>query len=260
MSAAAVLAAYGDKSSASAGTEHVRGTIQILDGQGVSVTTSSGLIRVHIAPSTAIAAVTPSDREHIAEGSFLGITSVAQPDGSQRAVEIHVFPESMRGTGEGSHGWGLPRVDGGSSKMTNGTATASKMTTELKCIEGWSVIVTWAGARLSDFATAYNLGTRTVMAPDPHNPRDLVRYVGLGTPDGGYYVGLDMPSALHPQTLLCYEMNGAPLPLEHGGPLRLVTTVKYGIKSLKRIGTITFGDERPADFWAERGYDWYAGL
>jgi DMSO/TMAO reductase YedYZ molybdopterin-dependent catalytic subunit len=68
-----------------------------------------------------------------------------------------------------------------------------------------------------------------------------------------------MQSALHPQTLLCYEMNGQPLPVEHGGPLRLVTTVKYGIKSIKRIGRITFIDERPPDFWAERGYDWYAG-
>jgi DMSO/TMAO reductase YedYZ molybdopterin-dependent catalytic subunit len=54
-------------------------------------------------------------------------------------------------------------------------------------------------------------------------------------------------------------MNGRPLPVEQGGPLRLVTAVKYGIKSIKRIGRITFTDERPADFWAERGYDWYAG-
>ena len=48
--------------------------------------------------------------------------------------------------------------------------------------------------------------------------------------------------------------------IEHGAPLRLVTTVKYGIKSLKRIGRIIFTDERPRDFWAEQGYDWYAGL
>lgn len=44
-----------------------------------------------------------------------------------------------------------------------------------------------------------------------------------------------------------------------GASLRLVTTVKYGIKSIKRIGRVTFTDERPPDFWAERGYDWYAG-
>lgn len=135
-----------------------------------------------------------------------------------------------------------------------------EMTTELKCIEGWSVIVNWAGCRLSDFAAEYKPATRSGTAPDVRNrPDDLVRYVSLETPDREYYVAMDMPSALHPQTLLCYEMNGAPLPIEHGGPLRLVTTVKYGIKSIKRIGRITFTDERPADFWADRGYDWYAG-
>lgn len=135
-----------------------------------------------------------------------------------------------------------------------------EMITELKCIEGWSVVVNWAGSRLSDFAAEHNLGARSRTWPAvPNRPRDLVRYVGLETPDRGYYVGFDMQSALHPQTLLCYEMNGQPLPVEHGGPLRLVTTVKYGIKSIKRIGRITFTDERPPDFWAERGFDWYAG-
>ena len=47
---------------------------------------------------------------------------------------------------------------------------------------------------------------------------------------------------------------------EHGAPLRLATPVKYGIKNIKRIGTIRFTNTRPADYWAERGYDWYAGL
>ena len=65
---------------------------------------------------------------------------------------------------------------------------------------------------------------------------------------------------MHPQTLLCYEMGGRPLTLAHGAPLRLVTTVKYGVKSIKRIGRMTFTDERPRDFWSEQGYDWYTGL
>jgi DMSO/TMAO reductase YedYZ molybdopterin-dependent catalytic subunit len=72
-------------------------------------------------------------------------------------------------------------------------------------------------------------------------------------------VGLDIHSAIHPQTLLCYEINGEPLSLAHGAPLRLVTPLKYGIKHLKRIGTISFADERPADYWAELGYDWDSG-
>ncbi len=64
---------------------------------------------------------------------------------------------------------------------------------------------------------------------------------------------------LHPQTLLCYEMQGAPLTLAHGAPLRLVTPLKYGVKHLKRIGVLRFMDARPEDYWAERGYDWYIG-
>ena len=132
----------------------------------------------------------------------------------------------------------------------------TEMTTELHCIEGWSVVVNWAGCRLKDFALAHGL----IPQDATDRSESAWRYVSLETPDRGYYVGLDRPSALHPQTLLCYEMNGEPLSLDHGAPLRLVTTVKYGIKSIKRIGTITLTNARPADFWAERGYDWYAGL
>lgn len=60
--------------------------------------------------------------------------------------------------------------------------------------------------------------------------------------------------------LLAWEMNGTPLTSERGAPLRLVIPVKYGIKNIKRIGSIRFTAERPTDYWAERGYDWFAGL
>jgi hypothetical protein len=123
-----------------------------------------------------------------------------------------------------------------------------EMVTQLKCIEGWSEIVHWGGARLHDFIAAYqgDMGT-------------LPMYVGMQTPNREYYVGLFKEDALHPQTLLCYEMNGQPLTRDHGAPLRLVTPLKYGIKHLKQIGKITFTDRRPADYWAENGYDWNAG-
>ncbi|MCU1275019.1 MAG: molybdopterin-binding oxidoreductase [Bryobacterales bacterium] len=120
---------------------------------------------------------------------------------------------------------------------------------ELKCIEGWSRILKWGGARFQDFVNRYASGQT--------NPNG---YVALETPDREYYVGLDMASALHPQTLLCYEMNGKPLESQHGAPLRLVIPVKYGIKNLKRIGKIIFSETRPPDYWAERGYDYYAGF
>lgn len=122
-----------------------------------------------------------------------------------------------------------------------------EMTTELKCIEGWSKVVHWAGARMADFVAKYQ-------------PQGQPQYVGMETPDGDYYVGLDMASAVHSQTLLAYEMNGAALTDDHGAPLRLVIPLKYGVKNLKRIGTINFTNTRPKDYWAERGYDWYCGF
>ncbi len=129
---------------------------------------------------------------------------------------------------------------------------------EFKCIEGWSQIQHWGGTRFSDFVRRYNLGTRN--GKDAQHDTDWFDYVGMQTPDRQYYVGIDMRSALHPQTLLCYEMNGKPLDDAHGAPLRLIIPVKYGVKNLKRIGTISFSDQRPRDFWAERGYDYHIGL
>ncbi len=124
-----------------------------------------------------------------------------------------------------------------------------EMTVEHKCIEGWSHVVTWGGTRFSDFVAPYEdlLG-------------ELPKYVALETPDGAYYVGMDTASMMHQQTLLAYELEGAPLEQLHGAPLRLATPNKYGIKTIKRIGLIRFSDERPRDYWGERGYDWYAQL
>ncbi len=120
---------------------------------------------------------------------------------------------------------------------------------DFKCVEGWDQIQHWGGVRFSDFMEHYGL-----------HPEAAMGYVGMETPDQEYYIGIDMDSALHPQTLLAYEMNGQPLVDIHGAPLRLIVPVKYGIKNLKRIGTISFSNQRPRDYWAEQGYDYYSGL
>ena len=188
--------------------------------------------------------------EHLAEGYFSENRRAAE---FPRAFAHEPRVNGMQGLSENfdSGAWRLharsPSVDRAFTLGEIQALPRVEMTTDLKCIEGWSVVVTWAGARLRDLARAYGLDART-------------KYVSLETPDGAYYVGLDTASAMHPQTLLCYEMNGVPLTAAHGAPVRLVTTVKYGIKSIKRIGTIVFTDVRPRDYWAERGYDWYAGL
>lgn len=131
---------------------------------------------------------------------------------------------------------------------------------DFKCIEGWNQVTHWGGARFSDFLMKYKLGTHSGNAPDLNNPEDLYKYVGLLTPDSAYYVGIDIKSMMHDQTLLCYEMNEKELPLDQGHPLRLIITVKYGIKSLKRIGYIYFSDSPPPDYWFEHGYDYDAAL
>ncbi|WP_338874858.1 molybdopterin-dependent oxidoreductase [Spirosoma sp. SC4-14] len=131
---------------------------------------------------------------------------------------------------------------------------------EFKCIEGWSQVQHWGGVRLSDFIAKYKIGTHSGTEISADNTDDMYKYVGLETPDKGYYVGIDIESALHPQTLLAYELNGEPITAPHGAPLRLIIPVKYGVKNLKRIGRLFFTDERPRDFWAERGYDYYVGL
>jgi DMSO/TMAO reductase YedYZ molybdopterin-dependent catalytic subunit len=114
------------------------------------------------------------------------------------------------------------------------------------CVEGWDYIGQWSGVNLRTFLERVGA--------------DLTaKYVAFKCADD-YTESLDMASALHPQTLLCYAMNGQPLTPAHGAPLRLVIPVKYGIKNIKRIGTIRFTNTRPADYWAEQGYDWYAGL
>jgi DMSO/TMAO reductase YedYZ molybdopterin-dependent catalytic subunit len=120
---------------------------------------------------------------------------------------------------------------------------------DFKCVEGWDQISYWGGVKFTDFIEHFNLQEEATS-----------EYVGMMTPDEKYYVGLDMPGALHPQTILAYEMNGLPLQPDHGQPLRLIIPVKYGIKNLKRIGTISFSNERPPDYWAEQGYDYYSGL
>jgi len=124
-----------------------------------------------------------------------------------------------------------------------------EMITRFCCIEGWSAVAYWGGPRFSEFTRRYF----------PRG-RKLPSYVYMATVGEDYYVGLDMKSAMHPQTLLAYEQNGEPLKPEHGAPLRLAIPVKYGIKNIKRIGIVKYTDEKPGDYWAEEGYDWFAGL
>ncbi len=103
----------------------VRGTVQSLTPTLLTVASAAGPVRVQLAGPPPVVSVVPSSRAQIKPGSFLGIASVTQPNGTQRAAEVVVFPEAGRGTGEGSYDWDLPAAAKGHSKMTNGTVSQS---------------------------------------------------------------------------------------------------------------------------------------
>jgi hypothetical protein len=109
------------------GPQRISGTVKSLSGPSLTVSTSAGPVSVQLASATPIVQVVAADRSQITDNSFLGIGSEKQPDGSLRAVEITVFPESMRGTGEGNYAWNHPAIQGG-GQMTNGAAGSMKMT------------------------------------------------------------------------------------------------------------------------------------
>jgi DMSO/TMAO reductase YedYZ molybdopterin-dependent catalytic subunit len=127
--------------------------------------------------------------------------------------------------------------------------------TRLVCVEGWSAIASWAGLRFDDLLRAYPPMSQAQWAR-------LESSVNLGpwrNPDP-YYVSLDLSTARHPQTLLATHMNGKPLIVEHGAPLRLLVPVKLGLKNIKAITRITYTRDEPADYWAKRGYSRYDGI
>ncbi|KAB8335165.1 molybdopterin-dependent oxidoreductase [Scytonema tolypothrichoides VB-61278] len=116
------------------------------------------------------------------------------------------------------------------------------------CVEGWAAIVQWGGVRL-----------REVIALA--QPKANVRYVYFQSADG-YYSSWDIASSLHPQTLLAYQKNGEPLPVENGAPLRLASPIKLGYKQSKWITQITLTSQlfSSRGYWEDQGYEWFAGL
>lgn len=111
----------------------VRGTIESKDHQTLNVKARSGeTLKVKLADNAPVRAVVKAPLSDIQPGSFVGITAMPQPDGTQKAVEIHVFPEAMRGTGEGHRPWDL---------MPNSTMTNATVATEVASNNGKTLVL-----------------------------------------------------------------------------------------------------------------------
>jgi DMSO/TMAO reductase YedYZ molybdopterin-dependent catalytic subunit len=127
--------------------------------------------------------------------------------------------------------------------------------TRLVCVEGWSAIAWWSGLNFEELLQAYPPVSEAKWA----FIESSVNLDANGNPDP-YYVSIDLPTARHPQTLLATHYNGKPLTVEHGAPLRLIASMKLGLKNIKAITRITYTVDEPKDYWAERGYSRYDGI
>ena len=115
------------------------------------------------------------------------------------------------------------------------------------CVEGWDVIGKFGGVRLSDFLRMIGADT-------------TARFVTVECADD-YYESLDMATALHPQTMLCYEMYGQPLTREHGAPLRLTIPTKIGYKQAKYLTDLKVTNVlQRVGYWEDQGYSYFYGL
>ena len=116
------------------------------------------------------------------------------------------------------------------------------------CVEGWNVIGNFGGARISDFLR--------LAGADP-----AAQFVEVECADD-YYESIDLATAAHPQSLLCYEMYGRLLNRGHGAPLRLQMPTKLGYKQAKyltslRVSNVLSGRK---GYWEDIGYSWHGGL
>ncbi len=113
------------------------------------------------------------------------------------------------------------------------------------CIEGWSQIGQWSGVPLRTFLQRVGADLKA-------------RYVAFQCFDG-YSTSIDMPSALHPQTILALDFLGEPLTPEWGAPVRLRIPTKLGFKSAKNISAIAVTNTYPGGYWENQGYNWFSG-
>ena len=155
----------------------------------------------------------------------------------------------IAGLVERKEGLGLPAIK---------AMPARTQITRHDCVEGWSAIAKWKGVALGEIIQRVR-------------PQAEVKYVVFHCWDtdsegNAYYESIDLRDALHPQTILAYEMNDKPLPVAHGAPLRLRVETQLGYKMAKYIQRVEFVasvaqiGQGKGGYWADQGYEWYAGI
>lgn len=114
------------------------------------------------------------------------------------------------------------------------------------CVEGWSMIGKWTGTPLRVFLERVGADT-------------TAKYIGFACADG-YYEGMDMPTALHPQTIMAFRLSDRILPTEYGFPFKIRVPTKLGFKGPKFVTALYVTNREPRTFWTDRGYNWFSGI
>jgi DMSO/TMAO reductase YedYZ molybdopterin-dependent catalytic subunit len=121
-----------------------------------------------------------------------------------------------------------------------------KQITRHVCVEGWSLIGSWTGARLSDFLKRIGADTRA-------------KYVWFQCAEG-YSTTIDMPTALHPQTQMTFKYDDKTLPRSNGFPMKIRMPTKLGFKNPKHVVGMSVTNKDLGGYWEDRGYNWFSGL
>jgi len=153
-----------------------------------------------------------------------------------RVVDEDSYRLEVTGLVADKHAWTLPEL--------RAMPQIDQVTRHI-CVEGWSAIGKWGGVPFSMFLQ--RIGA------------DLsARYVGFKCADD-YYTSIDMPTALHPQTLLALTYDGQTLPPRYGFPIKLRMPTKLGYKNPKHIQAIFITNTNPGGYWEDQGYNWFGG-
>jgi DMSO/TMAO reductase YedYZ molybdopterin-dependent catalytic subunit len=115
------------------------------------------------------------------------------------------------------------------------------------CVEGWTAVETWTGVPFTELAKLVRV------TPDAH-------YVDFQSFDDDYHESWDIESAMHPQTVVAYGLDGKMLEPAHGAPARVYSPVKLGYKNTKYLTKIVFMPKMNGGYWSDQGYEWYGGV
>ena len=183
----------------------IRGTVVSASATELALKTDTGAVTVTMTQPFHLYSRVPGDLSQVKEKSFIGVTTVKQPDGSERATEIHVFPEELRGLGEGSRMM-TPAANAAASRMTNGNVSASRMTNgtasqsrmsngNVSSTNGSSLVVEYAGGSQNVTVPPNTPVTEFKLVSKNLAVGDQVAVLAKKAPDGSLTAGAGLSTA-----------------------------------------------------------------